>query len=157
MLDSTDHTTSDLRHDMVAFRVADQDFCIDIGMVREIRSWSETTFLPHAQPYVKGVINLRGAVVAVIDLAARLGLGVTKTDPRNVIIIAQVGSQTVGLLADHVSDILPVPPEAIKPMPDVAAEEAKAFITGLVSMDDDRLLRKLDLARILPDTKTLAK
>lgn len=93
MLDSTDHTTSDLRHDMVAFRVADQDFCIDIGMVREIRSWSETTFLPHAQPYVKGVINLRGAVVAVIDLAARLGLGVTKTDPRNVIIIAQVGTQ----------------------------------------------------------------
>jgi purine-binding chemotaxis protein CheW len=157
MLDNTLRTASDTRQDMVAFRVADQDFCIDIGMVREIRSWSETTFLPHAQPYVKGVINLRGAVVAVIDLAARLGLGTTQEDPRNAIIIAQVENQTVGLLADHVADILPVPPEAIKPMPDVAAEEAKAFITGLVTLDDNRLLRKLDLTRILPDAKSIAR
>lgn len=64
MLDNTLRTASDTRQDMVAFRVADQDFCIDIGMVREIRSWSETTFLPHAQPYVKGVINLRGEYLA---------------------------------------------------------------------------------------------
>lgn len=151
----TELQDSNLRQDVVAFRLAEQDFCVDIGLVREIRSWSQTTHLPHAQPYVKGVINLRGAVVAVIDLATRLGIGQTEPSARNIIIIVQVEQQTFGLLADHVSDIMPVPPEAIKPMPDIASETARAFITGLVTQPDGRLLRKLDLARILPSRASM--
>lgn len=138
------------QNDVVAFRIEEQDYCIDIDVVREIRGWSATTVLPHAPDYVTGVINLRGAVVAVVDLAARLGLGRTIATPRHVIIIVALGSQTVGLLADVVSDILGVQEASVKPVPDVAAEGVDAFITSLITLEDGRMLRKLDLRQIFP-------
>jgi purine-binding chemotaxis protein CheW len=155
MLDVTtrEHINS---RDVVSFRVSDQDFCIDIVSVREIRGWTQTTILPHAQDYVKGVINLRGSVVAVVDLSARLGLGVTEPTERHVIIIAQIGSQTVGLLADLVSDILTVPDEAMKPVPEVASESAREFIVGVLTFDDGRMIRKIDLERVLPEIGKVA-
>ena len=151
MFDSDDQNRKDPARDVVAFRVGDQDFCIEIVAVREIRGWTETTPLPHAQNYVKGVINLRGSVVAVIDLSARLGLGATQPTPRHVIIITKIGRQIVGLLADLVSDILSLDYEGLQPMPQVASEEAREFITGLATLDDGRLIRKLDLERLLPE------
>lgn len=136
--------------DVVAFRIGEQDYCIDIAVVREIRGWSPTTVLPHAPPHVTGVINLRGAVVAVIDLAARLGLGKTIPTARHVIVIVTLGHQTVGLLADVVSDILGIDEQAMKPVPDVASDSTRAFITNVITMEDGRMLRKLDLSEILP-------
>ena len=135
--------------EVVAFRVSEQDFCIDIMSVREIRGWTETTILPHAQEYVKGVINLRGAVVPVVDLSARLGLGPLEPGPRHVIIITMIGRRTVGLLADVVSDILSVPENAMQPVPDIASESARAYVSGVIATDD-RMMRKIDLSRILP-------
>ena len=138
--------------DVVSFRIGEQDYCIDIDVVREIRGWSPTTVLPHAPHYVTGVINLRGAVVAVVDLAARLGLGQTLATPRHVVIIVALGSQTVGLLADVVSDILGVDDASLKAVPDVAADSAGQFITNVITLDDGRMLRKLDLSEVLPRT-----
>jgi purine-binding chemotaxis protein CheW len=136
--------------DVVSFRIGEQDYCIDIDIVREIRGWSPTTVLPHAPDYVTGVINLRGAVVAVVDLAARLGLGKTMATPRHVIIIVALGHQTVGLLADVVSDILGIDEASLKPVPEVAADGLEAFITSLVTLEDGRMLRKLDLRQVFP-------
>lgn len=136
--------------DVVAFRIGEQDYCIDIAVVREIRGWSPTTVLPHAPPHVTGVINLRGAVVAVIDLAARLGLGKTIPTARHVIVIVTLGQQTVGLLADVVSDILGIDEQHMKPVPDVASDNTRAFITSVITMEDGRMLRKLDLSEVLP-------
>lgn len=138
------------QQELVAFRVMDQDFCIDIMAVREIRGWSPTTLLPHAQDYVTGVINLRGAVVPVVDLSARLGLGAIDPGPRHVVIIVLIGRQMVGLLADVVSDILSVPLDALEPVPDMLSEVARAQITGVL-MHDDRMIRKIDLHRLLPE------
>lgn len=135
--------------EVVAFRIGEQDYCIDIGVVREIRGWTPTTVLPHAPDHVTGVINLRGAVVAVVDLAARLGLGKTVPNGRNVVIIVSPGDRTVGLLADVVSDILGLTEEMLKPVPDVASDTARRFITNVVTLEDGRMLRKLDLAAIL--------
>ena len=137
--------------DVVSFRLAEQDFCIDISVVREIRGWTPTTALPHAQSYVKGVINLRGSVVAVVDLAARLGLGATTPTARHVIIIVTLGRQTVGLLADVVSDILTIGAAHMKPVPELASEVARDFITSVITFEDGRMLRKIDLARVLPE------
>ena len=103
-----------------------------------------------APPHVTGVINLRGAVVAVIDLAARLGLGKTIPTPRHVIVIVTLGEQTVGLLADVVSDILGIEELAMKPVPEVASDSTRAFITSVITMEDGRMLRKLDLSEVLP-------
>lgn len=146
---TTDAAATTGAGEMVAFRVSEQDFCIDIMSVREIRGWTETTILPHAQDYVKGVINLRGAVVPVVDLSARLGLGPLEPGPRHVIIITMIGQRTVGLLADVVSDILTVPVEAVQPVPDIASESARAYVSGVIAMEG-RMMRKIDLARVLP-------
>lgn len=138
--------------DLVCFRVADQDYCIDIAVVREIRGWSPATVLPHAPDHVTGVINLRGAVVAVVDLAARLGLGKTEPTSRHVIIIVSFGNQTVGLLADVVSDIIGITKVSMKPVPDVASEGVGAFITNVITLEDGRMLRKIELSAVLPHT-----
>lgn len=135
--------------EVVAFRVAGQDFCFDIMSVREIRGWTETTTLPHAQSYVKGVINLRGSVVPVVDLSERLGFGVTDPCARHVIIITVVDGQTVGLLADVVSDILAVSEAAMHAVPEMVSGQVKAFISGVVLVDE-RMIRRLDLSRVVP-------
>lgn len=138
------------RNDYVCFRIGEQDYCIDIEVVREIRGWTPATVLPHAPDHVTGVINLRGSVVAVVDLAARLALGKTSPTPRHVVIIVALGNQTVGLLADVVSDIMGIDDAAMRPVPDVAADGAGDFITGIIALEDGRMLRKLDLTSVLP-------
>ncbi len=135
--------------EVVAFRVAGQDFCFDIMSVREIRGWTETTTLPHAQSYVKGVINLRGSVVPVVDLSDRLGFGPTDPCARHVIIITVVDGQTIGLLADVVSDILSVSEAAMHAVPDMLSDQVKAFISGVVLVEE-RMIRRLDLSRVVP-------
>jgi purine-binding chemotaxis protein CheW len=138
------------KKDVVAFKLADQDFCIDINLVREIRGWSPATVLPHAPGYVKGVINLRGSVVTVVDLAARLGFGPSEPSQRNVVIIAIFGGRIVGLLADLVSDIVTINEEAVQAVPDIAANTSREFISGMITFEDGRILRKIDLAQLLP-------
>lgn len=148
MLDDVTGTRT-VDREVVAFRVAGQDFCIDIMSVREIRGWTETTILPHAQRFVKGVINLRGSVVPVVDLSERLGLGMIEPGPRHVIIITVIGTQTVGLLAEVVSDILTVSDDSMQPVPDIASESARAYISGVV-VAQEKMIRKIDLAKVLP-------
>jgi purine-binding chemotaxis protein CheW len=135
--------------ELVTFRVGEQDFCVDIMSVREIRGWSPATCLPHAPPYVMGVMNLRGSVVPIVDLAARLGLGAAVPDPRRVIVIAVVGQQTVGFLVNAVSDVIGVPRSDVQPTPDVAAESSGTFIEGVIALKD-RMLRLVDLGALLP-------
>ena len=142
-------TLPDDERELVTFRVGEQDFCIDIVYVREIRSWTPATVLPHAPEYVLGVINLRGAIVPIVDLARRLGLPKTALSDRHVIVIAVVAEQTVGFLVDAVSDIIGVPPAAIQPTPDVTAQTTRTFIQGVIARDD-RMLRLIDIGAVLP-------
>jgi purine-binding chemotaxis protein CheW len=135
--------------ELVTFKAADQDFCVDIMSIKEIRGWSDTTIMPHAPDYVLGVMNLRGSVVPVIDLSRRLGLGTTQVDDRHVIIIALIGNQTVGLLAESVADILGISTENIQPTPEIAAESARSFVSGIICVDK-RTLRLIDLEKLLP-------
>lgn len=143
------HKEGTHRQEVMTFRVADQDYCIDLKSVREIRGWTETTMLPHAQSYVKGVINLRGSVVPVFDLSERLGLGTTELGPRHVIIIAVIDSQTVGLLADMVSDILTVDENETHTIPNTVDNAVRDYISGVLIVGG-RMIRKMNLARVLP-------
>ncbi|SFR17167.1 chemotaxis protein CheW [Poseidonocella sedimentorum] len=133
----------------VAFRTAGQDFCFDIMKVREIRGWTEATILPHAPSYVLGVINLRGSVVPIVDLATRLGLPTTEPHARHVIIIAMVNTQIIGLLVEAVSDILGVGDDIVQSTPDVASETTKSFISGVIPKDS-KMIRLVDIEKILP-------
>ncbi len=135
--------------EIVAFHISEQSFCIDIEHVREIRGWSPTTTLPHAPDYVKGMMNLRGIVLPVVDLSLRLGLGSTQPSSRHVIIIVMLGSRLVGLLVEAVSDILNLPYDSMKSTPDVASTATKSFIEGIFTIDD-RMIRAIDVGCLLP-------
>ena len=140
--------------ELISFRIGAQEFCVDIMAIREIRGWTAATALPQSPSFVKGVINLRGAVLPIVDLASRLGFESTEASDRNVIIVAQIGEQVVGLLVDAVSDILTVTDDVIQPTPDVASETAKSFIRGLIAMDG-RMISLIGLDRVLPENMEL--
>ncbi|WP_298283861.1 chemotaxis protein CheW [Acidocella sp.] len=135
--------------ELIAFRVGRQEFCINVMMVREIRGWTAATALPRAPRYVKGVINLRGAVLPIVDLAVRLGLPGTEPTARNVIIVVQVAQKQVGLLVDAVSDILTASDGNIQPSPDVCSELVKSFVKGLLPVDG-RMISLITLDNVLP-------
>jgi purine-binding chemotaxis protein CheW len=143
------HTGGD-RRELISFRIGAQEFCVDIMAVREIRGWTSATPIPHSPNYVRGVINLRGAVLPIVDLAARLGFAITEPTARSVIIVAHIGDRTVGLLVDAVSDILTVSDEVIQPTPDVTCDTVKAFVKGILAVED-RLISLISLDRVLPD------
>jgi purine-binding chemotaxis protein CheW len=142
--------TGGQRRELISFRIGAQEFCVDIMAVREIRGWTSATPIPHSPNYVRGVINLRGAVLPIVDLAARLGFGATEQTARSVIIVAHIGDRTVGLLVDAVSDILTVADDVIQPTPDVTCDTVKAFVKGILAVDD-RLISLVSLDRVLPD------
>ncbi len=143
--DTADPDTQEL----VVFKTADQDFCLDILSVREIRGWTRPASLPHAPSYVQGVINLRGSVVPIIDLASRLGLPPIAANDRNVIIVTTIGTQIAGLLIEAVTDILSIPASEIQPTPDVASDTARTFIRGVIAKEK-RLIRQIDITQLLP-------
>lgn len=136
--------------DLVAFRVGAQEFCVDIMAVREIRGWSPTTTLPHALPFVRDAVDLRGAVLPVVDLSARLGLGAAAPTARHVTIVARLRGQAAGLLVDAVSDILTVDAGAIGPTPEVGSDVARRLVTDVLAVEG-RLIGKLDLDAVAPD------
>ena len=136
------------QREFIAFRVGVQEFCIDIMSVREIRGWTPATALPHAPTYVRGVINLRGSVLPIIDLAERLGFPATDASARQVIIVVQIGTQIIGLLVDAVSDILTLSTEMIQATPDVATDDHLGFVRGMLAIDG-RMIGLIELDSIM--------
>ncbi|WP_061929661.1 chemotaxis protein CheW [Aureimonas sp. AU22] len=135
--------------ELIAFRVAEQEFCVDITSVREIRGFAAATPLPHTPGFVTGVINLRGAVLPIVDLSLRLGFGPTEPTARSVIIVVMVGNQLVGLLVDAVSDILTVVDENLQPTPDLASEIARSFVRGVIALEG-RMISLISTESVLP-------
>ncbi|CDM56453.1 MULTISPECIES: chemotaxis protein CheW [Rhizobium] len=141
--------------ELIAFRIGDQEFCVNVMSVREIRGWTPATAMPHSPGYMKGVINLRGAVLPIIDLSARLGMPPTVPTARHVIIVAQVHRKVVGLLVDAVSDILTVTEDNVQPTPEIASELQRQFARGILAIDK-RMICLLELEAIFPETESEA-
>jgi purine-binding chemotaxis protein CheW len=142
------HNEADQR-ELIAFRVGRQEFCINVMIVREIRGWTAATALPRAPRYIRGVINLRGAVLPIVDLAVRLGLPSTEATARNVIIVVQIANQQIGLLVDSVSDILTTRDNNIQTAPDVSSELVRGFVKGLLPVEG-RMISLISLDHVLP-------
>ena len=96
----TNDTSTSTQTEYLSFRIGDSEYSVEIMSVREIRGWTRTTSLPHAPHFVRGVINLRGTVLPVVDLALRLGLDASEPEERNVIIVVDVGTRVMGLRVD---------------------------------------------------------
>lgn len=136
---------------LITFQLGEQSFALDIMAIREIRAWTPTTRLPHVPHYVVGVVNLRGTVLPVVDLAARLGWEAVVPSERHVIIVAQVGGQLRGLIVDSVSDIISVQDDQLQPPPGTESEQVVTHLEGLVALDD-RMVMILDLPGLAADT-----
>jgi purine-binding chemotaxis protein CheW len=141
--------------ELIAFRIGDQEFCVDIMSVREIRGWTKATMLPHSPSYVMGVINLRGVVLPIMDLSARLGIGRTEASERHVIIVTQVKTRIVGLLVEAVSDILTVTDDNIQPVPEISSDLERQFARGILAIDK-RMICMIELTALISDTESEA-
>ena len=142
-----------MQREYITFEVGGQLFGIDIMAIREIRAWSPATPLPNVPAHVRGVVNLRGVVLPVLDLRHRLGWGVTDPSARHVIIVVRIGEQLQGLIVDAVNDIVTIPPEAMQPLPDMGDATAAHYLEWLATIEH-RLILILALDR-LSDSVTL--
>jgi purine-binding chemotaxis protein CheW len=141
--------------ELLTFKLADQEYSLDIMSVREIRGWTKTTPLPHAPSYMKGVINLRGTVLPVMDLSQRLGLKPREHTDRNVIIVVNHEDVMTGLLVDAVSDIIALTSEDLQPPPEMQASNSPNVVSAL-TLIDERMIRVLDLSSIVTSVQSSA-
>ena len=139
-----------MRHELITFGIASQRFGIDIMTVREIRAWSPVTRLPRVPDYVAGVVNLRGAVLPVIDLAARLGWTPTEATPRNPIIVIEHEGQMRGLIVHDVADIVAIEAGTLQQPDAMGHETITHFLEGSAPLGEDMVM-VLDLARLMAD------
>jgi purine-binding chemotaxis protein CheW len=136
----------------ITFQIGEQVLGIDIMAVREIRAWSPTTALPHVANHVRGVVNLRGTVLPVMDLRARLGWGETDPSARHVIMVVRVNEQLQGLIVDAVNDIVTIDEENLQAPPDVSGNRLGEIIRGLASIEDRMvMILALDALAIEPE------
>ncbi|WP_022687319.1 chemotaxis protein CheW [Sphingomonas phyllosphaerae] len=133
---------------LITFQLGDQYLGVDIMAIREIRAWSPATPLPNVPSHVRGVVNLRGVVLPVLDLRHRLGWGMTDPTARHVIIVVRIGEQLQGIIVDAVNDIVTVQTEDMQPLPDMGDAAAQQFLDGLATIDQ-RLIMVLALDRLV--------
>ncbi|MGC1445363.1 MAG: chemotaxis protein CheW [Xanthobacteraceae bacterium] len=133
---------------LISFAIGDDQYGVDIIAVREIKGWTAITPLPGQPEYVRGVLNLRGVIVPIVDLRCRFGQGLTSATPLNIVIVVQIAGKVVGLLADRVLDIVSLDAAEIKPVPQVAQSQRLNFLCGLVT-SDDAMIALIDLPSLL--------
>ncbi|MBP3955740.1 purine-binding chemotaxis protein CheW [Gemmata sp. G18] len=155
---SDKHPPADLaahENQFLTFLLQDEEYGLEILRVQEIRGYSKITPLPNSPREVKGVMNLRGTVVPIIDLRVRLGLREAEYTRFTVIIVVTVGAKIVGLVVDAVSDVLNVEAKEMVPTPDLGAGVDTSFLNG-IARTGERLVSLLNVDRLVGNTGTPA-
>lgn len=131
----------------LAFTLGQEEYGIDIQKVSEIRSYETPTRIANAPEFVKGVVNLRGIIVPIVDMRIKFKLGTPSYDQFTVVIILNIGTRVVGMVVDSVSDVTTLLPDQIKPAPDMGAMNTE-YVTGLGTVDQ-RMLILIDIDRLM--------
>ncbi|MGO4377602.1 chemotaxis protein CheW [Pseudoduganella sp. RAF53_2] len=145
-------STSTQPAEYLAFTLGQEEYGIDIQKVSEIRNYETPTRIANAPDFVKGVINLRGLIVPIVDMRIRFNLGQPEYGPFTVVIILNIGSRVVGMVVDAVSDVTILEPEQIKPAPEIGGSMNTEYITGLGTLDD-RMLILVDIDKLMSSTE----
>ena len=145
---SADAVSTDLS-EFISFAIGDDQYGVDIMAVWEIKEWSNVTPLPNQPDYMRGVLNLRGVIVPILDLRCRFGQGVTAATPMHIVLIVQIAGRQIGLLADRVLDIVSFEKSQIQPVPKVVESERVDFLSGL-AVTGGEMLALIDLDHVLP-------
>jgi purine-binding chemotaxis protein CheW len=132
----------------LTFRLADEEYGVEILKVQEIKGYSAITPIPNTPRHIKGVMNLRGTIVPVVDLRAKLTMPESEVNQFTVIIVVTVGAKVMGMIVDAVSDVLDIPRADVQPTPDFGAAVDARFINGMAKAGD-KLVVLLDIDRIL--------
>jgi purine-binding chemotaxis protein CheW len=136
---------------LLTFAIGTEAFAVDILRVQEIRGWTEPTRIPHAPPYLKGVVNLRGTVVPIIDLRSRFGLPELEATKTTVVIVLHLEGTTrsrrIGIVVDAVSDVQDIDPASIRPAAEL--DSGSPLVAGLIA-EEDRFLVVLNVDEIIP-------
>lgn len=140
--------------ELISFEIGGQEFCIDIRVVREIRGWTPATAMPQTPNYIRGVINLRGAVMPVLDLRNRLGLGSTEPSSRHVIVVVQFETRMVGLLVDAVQETFMVDAALLQAPPPMDTT-GELFVDAIIPLEG-RMLSRLVVGALMPAGAAMA-
>lgn len=139
---------------ILTFRLASTEYGVGVLNVQEIRGWSAVTRIPDTPPQILGVLNLRGAVVPVIDLRLRFGQENPAMTPLTTIIVVSIGTperhRECGLVVDGVSDVIELPPAAIRPAPRLRDSPASAYVEGVATLED-RMIVLLDMDALVSE------
>ena len=136
------------RTELISFAIGDDQYGVDIMAVREIKGWSDITHLPSQADFVRGVLNLRGVIVPIVDLRCRFGQGLTHATVLHIVIIVQIGEKLVGLLADRVLDIVSYSAAQVQKVPQTSTNSQVEFLSGLVTVDT-AMIALIDLSNLL--------
>ena len=134
--------------EVLVFILGGDEYGVDILKVQEIRGYDKVTPIPAAPDYVKGVINLRGAIVPVIDLRVKFRLGQVKYDQFTVVVILRLAARVIGVVVDGVSDVMALTASEVRPAPQLGSVVDASFISG-VATQGERMVLLLDIEKLL--------
>lgn len=134
--------------EVLTFRLGTEEYGIDILKVQEIREYERVTHIAGAPDFIKGVINLRGMIVPIIDMRIKLNIGTPAFDQFTVVVILNVGEQVIGMVVDGVSEVVTLTPEKIKPAPAMHTSMNAEYLIGFGAMDE-RMLILVDIDKLM--------
>lgn len=134
--------------EFLAFTLGDEEYGIDIQNVQELRSYDAVTRLVNAPEFIKGVVNLRGIIVPIIDMRIKFSLGTPVYDQFTVVIILHIAGRVMGMVVDSVSDVITLTSEEIKPPPQMGTAINTDYLIGIAALDQ-RMLMLIDIVRLM--------
>jgi purine-binding chemotaxis protein CheW len=145
---SIESVKSELTNEFLTFRLGAEEYGVDILKVQEIRGYDAITQIANAPVFVKGVINLRGVIVPIVDMRIKFGLGEAEYDQFTVVIILNVAGRVVGIVVDAVSDVISLEQEQLRPTPGMGSIIDTEYIMGLGTLDE-RMLILIDIEKLM--------
>jgi purine-binding chemotaxis protein CheW len=134
--------------EFLAFTLGQEEYGIDIQKVQELRGYDTVTRIANAPEYIKGVVNLRGIIVPIIDMRIKFNLGTPTYDQFTVVIILTIGSRVMGMVVDSVSDVITLTAEQVKPAPEMGSVLDTDYLIGLGTLDE-RMLILVDIEKLM--------
>jgi purine-binding chemotaxis protein CheW len=137
-----------LAREYLTFRLGQEEYGIDILKVQEIRGYEDPTRIANAPPFLKGVVNLRGTIVPIVDLRMRFGCDSAEYNSFTVTIVLHLGQRTIGVVVDSVSDVMNIPSDAVRPAPEMSSAVDAVYLRGLAQLGE-RMVILLDIESML--------
>lgn len=134
--------------EFLAFKLGAEEYGIDILRVQEIRSYEAPTRIANAPAFIKGVINLRGVIVPIVDMRIKFALAAASYDAFTVVIILNIGQRVVGMVVDAVSDVITLAPEQLRPVPEFSSAIATDHLLAIGAVDE-RMLILVDIEKLM--------